>query len=352
MYLGKMNFLMRLSLFGIIALLSLASCARYQKIPRFNETSVPPAPDYSSLDFWAAHPLKLDSSDRDPGFHPRLDNQQAEVDVFFIHPTTFTRQKNIKNCNGDLRDIKLNTKTDKTTILFQASAFRNGTRVYAPRYRQAHFNSYFTKDRLTAQKAFEIAYRDVANAFEHYLKEYNQGRPFIIASHSQGSTHGIPLIQQKIDGKGLQGKMVAAYLIGIPVHKDTFRFIKPCATPEETGCFVSWRTFKEGYVPEYEDNKPILVTNPISWNLDPGLVPKEKNQPSLLRNFDQVYPFLIGAQIHSTVLWENKPKFRGSIFLTTKNYHPADINVFYFSIRENVGRRISSYFNHKNKEQP
>lgn len=350
MFRDHLNVSRTIFIFAVWTIGMLTSCARYQKIPAFKESAVPPAPDYSSLDFWAAHPSKLDSSDRDPGKAPVSQDMQAGVDVFFIHPTTFTRQKRIKNCNGDIRDAKLNEKTDRSTILFQASAFRNGTRVFAPRYRQAHFNSYFTKDKKTAQQAFDIAYQDVANAFEYYLKEYNQGRPFIIAAHSQGSTHGIPLIQKMIDGKGLQEKLVAAYLVGLPVNKDTFRFIKPCETPEQTGCFVSWRTFKEGFIPEAEDNKPIVVTNPISWNLESGLVPKEKNQPSLLRDFDQVYPALVGAQIHSTVLWVNKPKFKGSIFLRTKNYHPADINFFYFSIRENVGRRITSYFNHKNKE--
>jgi hypothetical protein len=338
-------------LFFLWVMLSFTACARYQKIPTFDESRIPPAPDYRLLENWAAHPEKVDSSDRDPGVKEKILDEGAEVDVFFIHPTTFTRQRRIKSCNGDLRDAELNAKTDRTTILFQASAFRNGTRVFAPRYRQAHFNSYFTKDKKTARKAFDIAYEDVVAAFEYYMSEYNQGRPFIIAAHSQGSTHGIPLIRQMIDGKGLQEKLVAAYLIGLPVQKDTFRFIKPCRSPEETGCFISWRTFKEGAELENEKNLPILVTNPISWNLDTVAVPKENNLPSLLRNFDEIHPTLVGAQVHSTVLWVNKPKFKGSIFLRTDNYHPADINFFYFSIRKNVGQRISAYFNHK-KQSP
>ncbi len=37
--------------------------------------------------------------------------------------------------------------------------------------------------------AFEIAYADVKAAFEFYLKIYNNYRPIIIASHSQGTKH-------------------------------------------------------------------------------------------------------------------------------------------------------------------
>ena len=50
--------------------------------------------DYSNLDFWAAHPKKLDGADVSPtGFN--FDRQEdAEVDVFFVHPTTFISSSN------------------------------------------------------------------------------------------------------------------------------------------------------------------------------------------------------------------------------------------------------------------
>lgn len=301
-------------------------------------------PDYSQLDNWAAHPEKIDSSDRFPGKPPKSSDQNALVDVFFIHPTTFTQQKKINRCNADITDNKLNEKTDRTTILFQASAFHNGTRVFAPRYRQAHFNCYFTDDKETARKAFALAYEDVKEAFEYYLNHYNDGRPFIIAAHSQGTTHGIPLIQNLIDGRALQEKLVAAYLVGMRVDRDTFKFIQPCTSPEQTGCFTSWRTFKKGTDLSDEEGMPVCVTNPISWSLSPDYCPPTANKPSLLRDFDTAYPNLVDAQVNSTILWVTKPKFKGSIFLRTHNYHPADINFFYFSIYENVGKRIHQYF--------
>ncbi|MBK8620887.1 MAG: DUF3089 domain-containing protein [Saprospiraceae bacterium] len=264
-----------------LATLQLFSCHSYQKIPVFKTNNIPQAPDYSNPDHWAALPFKTDPSDKIAGDTVLVINTEAPVDVFFVHPTTFTQQKNIYSTNANLTDDVLNLKTDRTSILFQASAFNNGTRVFAPRYRQAHFNNYFTKDKATAKQAFEIAYRDVEAAFVYYLKNYNQGRPFIIASHSQGTTHSIPLIKKWIDGQKLQDQLVAAYLVGIGVCKDTFIYIKPCSSPDETGCFTSWRTFKKGTeLKEKKEN--ILVTNPVSWSLDVQYVDKKEKQTQLI----------------------------------------------------------------------
>ena len=125
----------------------------------------------------------------------RKDYQQDQtVDVFFLHPTTLTDQEDDR-WNADFQDAKLNAKTDYSSILYQASTF-NEYRVFAPRYRQAHIRSYFTTDTTRARQAFDTAYEDIRQAFTYYLKNYNQGRPIVIASHSQGSTHAIRLLKE------------------------------------------------------------------------------------------------------------------------------------------------------------
>eukprot|EP01047_Picozoa_sp_COSAG01_P083779 COSAG01_NODE_17679_length_1132_cov_1.120039_1_plen_74_part_10 len=70
----------------------------------------------------------------------------------------------------------------------QASAFTSVCRIYAPKYRQAAIAAYG----LPAEQAevvFGTAYSDVAAAFRHYIEQHNRGRPFILASHSQGGHH-------------------------------------------------------------------------------------------------------------------------------------------------------------------
>ena len=67
-----------------------------------------------------------------------------------------------------------------------------------------------------------------------------------------------------IDGKELQKQLIAAYLLGMPVHKDDFLFIPPCDEADQTNCFTGWRTFKKGYEPTWKERE-VIVTNPLSW---------------------------------------------------------------------------------------
>jgi hypothetical protein len=81
----------------------------------------------------------------------------------------------------------------------------------------------------------------------------------------------------------------------------------------------------------------------LTWKLDETNASSTLNKGGLLRDFDKVIPALVHAQVHGNVLWVNKPKFFGNIFLTMKNYHIADYNLFYLNIRENVETRIRSF---------
>ena len=69
--------------------------------------------------------------------------------------------------------------------------------------------------------AFNGAYEDVRSAFFYYLQHWNQGRPFILAGHSQGSQHLVRLIQELEtlhETSVLLDRLVAAYLIGCAVR--------------------------------------------------------------------------------------------------------------------------------------
>jgi hypothetical protein len=47
-------------------------------------------------------------------------------------------------------------------------------------------------------QALDLAYQDVESAFDYYLTHYNQGRPFIVVGHCQGTTHALRLSEQKV----------------------------------------------------------------------------------------------------------------------------------------------------------
>jgi len=301
-------------------------------------------PYYSNQNYWAAAPFKYNPSDNVPkGLNQK--SKDTLADVFFIYPTTYTDQQMPDGWNADIDDEKLNKKTDNSTILYQASVFNGYCRIFSPRYRQANLKAFFTNKKDSAEAAFNLAYEDVKNAFEYYLKNYNNGRPIIIASHSQGTLHAGRLLKEFFEGKPLEKQLVCAYIIGLPVFTNYFSELKPCKDSTSTGCFVTWRTFEEGYISPIieKETRKAYVINPLTWTMDTSFAPAVLNKGGILRNFNKVIPGLVHAQIHGNVLWVNKPKFFGSIFLKTKNYHIADYNLFYENIRENVGTRVRTF---------
>jgi hypothetical protein len=303
-------------------------------------------PDYSNLDYWAAHPYKLDLSDS-VSKPLRKQVRDSTVDVFFIHPTTYTLEIKDGKDNAAIDDSYINAKTDYSTILYQASVFNGSCRVFAPRYRQANLLMFIEKDSVRKKVAFELAYQDLKVAFIYYLEHYNNQRPFIIAAHSQGSLHAKRLIKEMIEGTPLQNRLVCAYLPGMPVEKNYFNVIKPCEDSLHTGCFVSWRTFRKNYTAELytgHEKDEISVTNPLTWTTNTSVAPKSLNRGAVLYRFNSVYKHVNDARIHNNILWISKPRFPWGFTYLSKNYHLGDINLFYMNIREDVKRRIGLFW--------
>jgi hypothetical protein len=335
------------TLFLFLTLFSFLSCSdkylRYTHLYQFKSENK--KPDYSNLNYWAAHPLKWDPSDSIP--KPlRKEKRDSAVDVFFLHPTIYTAQIKDSSLNADIDDYYLNAKTDYSSILYQASVFNQHARIFAPRFREAHISAYFQKDTLASIRAFDLAYEDIKASFEYYLKKYNNGRPIIIASHSQGTTHALRLLKDYFENKPLQTQLVAAYLVGMGIPKDLFSSLKMCEDPKETGCICGWRTFRKGFKPLYveAENGNSFVTNPITWKTDNGYASRKMNSGSVLYKFNKIYKRTTDAYINEGVIWVNKPKFPGSFLYSAKNYHVGDINLYYMNIRENIGQRIENYF--------
>lgn len=337
-------------LFSTLVVLAFAACkATYNPHTAFDPKLTPAAPDYSRPENWAALPTRFDVADLTPS--PSLKDMQdtALVDVFFLHPTTLTEsRKEWEVWNGDLTDEKLNKKTDNSPIKYQASAFNGAGRIYAPRYRQAHLYSFFTKDKATAAQALDTAYTDVVAAFRYYIKHWNQGRPFIIASHSQGSRHAMLLLKQEIENTPLKKQLVAAYLAGWPVPQNYFATIPPCESPDQTGCFCSWRTYERKYGLKNAAQPDITCTNPILWKTGTNCyAPKSLNKGAVVYDFEKVLPQICDAEPYKGILLCSKPKFRGSFLIRTKNYHPGDINLYYMNVRENAALRADVFLKQK-----
>ncbi|GAA4376822.1 DUF3089 domain-containing protein [Hymenobacter koreensis] len=330
-----------------IPLLLLSGCLNIIK-PRREFTAYTPsaAPNYSQPESWAALPTRADAADQLPAGTDLQDRQaQAPADVFFVHPTTLFKPS---AWNADLADAQLNSFTDNSVIRKQASVFNAAGRIYAPRYRQATLISFFDST-ANGKLALELAYGDVRAAFEFYLKHHNQGRPIIVAGHSQGTHHARRLVREFFDqDPKLRRQLVAAYLIGFDVPRSTYQMLQPCTDSLQTGCYVSWNTAEWGY--EFTPFRNAVVTNPLTWALDTAAAPAALNRGSVPIGFDKIEPNVADAKIHNGVLWMHPPESNGyprfllpGQPLLRHSFHIADYGLYYMNLRRNAVARVQAW---------
>jgi hypothetical protein len=303
-------------------------------------------PNYSDKDSWAVLPENI--PDEISTFN--IDKNKKEADVFFIYPTLID-SRNQREWNSDIWDEDIRNDVINRPVKYQASAWLDAGNLYVPYYRQAHIRVFNDKFRVDGDKALNLAYNDIKEAFSYYLENFNNDKPFIIASHSQGTVHAKRLISEFIDGKELQKKLIAAYLVGIKVFEDEFKNIKPMNSPDETGGFVTWNTFKFNKYPR-KDNyenwfKGGVTTNPITWD-DSKEAKKDLHKGLLYRDL-KIFSQNIDIKLIDGIVWSSIPNVPGKILLqTVRSYHFADINLFWVDIRENAKLRVDQWFKKNN----
>ena len=329
----------------------------------------PPAPDYDQPAAWLAFP-GTDGLERStpPGL-TAVNEADAPADVFFIHPTTYLKSDRA-NAPYDSADTPFNPPVR----LAQISAFNGCCRLYAPHYRQASL-----KALRGDPKAVDIAYDDVRRAFRWYIAHENHGRPFILASHSQGSAHAQRLLQQEILGTPLQGRLVAAYVIGAYVPADFARIGLPtCDAPRQTGCIAAWNTVQQGRdgprrmmlhqsywwqgaikAPDRITGAqpPNICVNPLTWSqtaaapadANPGALPfPKKPWPTAAVTLAPLAPHLTGARCEGGVLVVDigagaPPGFHDLLSTFIGSYHQNDYGIFYAAIRANAVQRVQAW---------
>ena len=323
--------------FLLVGLL-LSSCKSTYKTQSFQEKDIPRSPDYNDEKNWAVLPNTY-SAELKEFSSTEIDTLQA--DVFYVYPTLNTDKEDIR-WNVPVNDAKQQNKVLNKAVLFQASAWATAGKLYVPYYRQAHLRSYKML-KSGGKDALLLAYSDVKRAFQIYLKKYNNGRPIIIASHSQGSTHTKFLLRDFFDNKPLQQKLIAAYIVGTIVKPDEFKTIKPMSNPTETKGFVAWNTFKKNHYPKKKDFYiGSVTTNPITWNGD-KTTELDQHKGFLYSN-KKIYKKALKIEVTDGIIWSTNPKFPMRFFMSfIKNYHVGDINLFWQDIRENAELRTTTW---------
>ena len=316
----------------------LVNCKSVRSIDRFVKKDIPVAPNYNNEINWAVLPNSY-SEDLKEFASKEIDTLKA--DVFYVYPTLNT-DKGDARWNVPIIDAEQKNKVLNKAVLFQASAFTTAGKLYVPYYRQAHLRSYSMLEK-GGKKALLLAYSDVKKAFEVYLKKYNKGRPIIIASHSQGSTHTKFLLRDFFDDKPLQEQLIAAYLVGAVMKLDLFKTIKPMIKPNETGGVLGWNTFKKGSYPKEKDlYKGSVTTNPITW--DAKKTTELYQHKGFLYSNKKIYKRALKLEITDGLVWSTNPRFPLRFFMSfMKNYHIGDINLFWKDISDNAVLRTNTW---------
>lgn len=329
--------------------------------PLASAADVPAAPDYLKPTAWAAYPGRPSRVDELPAGVARGGDMGA--DVFFIHPTTYLAPV-MGNAPFDASG-EVGARVDDVVLRFQASVFNGCCRIFAPRYRQASLRA-ITTNSAEAYAIDALAYGDVARAFEIFLKQTGN-RPFVIASHSQGSIHALRLLQQQIMGTPLQKRLIAAYIIGtaLPVEIEQ-RGLPVCRGATQTGCVITWNSVRSGHDDRrrHEDaviwwdghyqaiaGRSLVCVNPLNWQQDASAA-AQANLGGVYgdgRNAPIPAPIvgLTGAVCENGLLGVDVPREQrrhfGDVLTVMGIYHDFDYGLFYMNLRSNAAERVRAF---------
>jgi hypothetical protein len=228
--------------------------------PAAAQTPTPAAPDYSKDSAWLCLPGRSDPCSTPlpttalgpTGYGANSVATAAKdppIDCFYVYPTVSRDQ----GMNSDLE-----VSEEKPTAEVQFARFGSVCRTFAPIYRQMTLGAvaaYSTGADIAPAAA--LAYRDVAAAWRNYLASKNEGRPFVLIGHSQGSLMLQMLISREIEtNPGVAARMKLAIVPGfnvlVPQGKlvgGTFKHTPLCSRVGQTGCVMAWSSFRENNVP-------------------------------------------------------------------------------------------------------
>lgn len=287
--------------------------------------------------------------------------QGPRVAVFFVHPTSYTARD---HWNAPLEDGEAN-RTAQIYVRGMATPFNANADVWAPRYRQASIGAFLT-DSPDGLRALDLAYGDVAQAFDRFLAEVPPDRPIVLAGHSQGAAIVIRLLKERIAGKPLAARIVAAYPVGWPVslaHDLPLLGLPACTVPDQTGCVASWGSFAEPAEPgklaggyamsvgldgQPRGETPILCSNPLTGQQG-GSAPAEANLGTLVPGTSladgTLTPKAVPARCddRTGLLLIGDPPKMGEYVLPGNNYHVYDIPLFWANLRADVLAREAAW---------
>jgi hypothetical protein len=245
---------MRYRFFAATAALGAATLAPAQ-------AQVPAAPNYANASAWLCLPGRADICSTPVPTAALNANgygsvgrssvaRGAPIDCFYVYPTASSDQ----GLNSDLNA----GREERLAAESQFARFASVCRPFAPIYRQMTLTSVVAHSAgADVTPAGLLALGDVVAAWRNYIRTRNQGRPFVLVGHSQGSLMLQQLIAREIEtnpavARRMKLAILPGYNVLVPQGKlvgGTFKRTPLCSRSGETGCVISWVSFRVNNVP-------------------------------------------------------------------------------------------------------
>jgi len=305
--------------------------------------------DYSQAENWLDVPAAMV---KDGVLDATAADSLKAVDVFYIYPTVTGFRPETEVC--DMTDTMMIAGAQMVRQI-QTGVFDESCNVFMPIYRQISMPKPGSDYRAIIDYVSKF---DATDALDYYLTNLNQGRPFILAGHSQGASVLIALLENYMTKhpEALK-RMVAAYPIGFAVTKDWLAKtgLKFAEGATDTGVIVSWNT--EGPANLKEKNMTLaeggISINPINWKRDDTYADVKENLGSLNVEGKLVTPGLADARVDTVrgsvvvTTIANKELYAipadGAVMFGPESYHLHDYGFFFNNLKQNVADRIKAF---------
>lgn len=282
----------------------------------------------------------IDYSDNRCWFENKQDATGKDVDLFYVVPTCiwdYTDSLGQTRHHMDIFNTEQRALTDPS-IQLAKSVLADSCNFFSPYYRQISMDSWLTLDTALIEERFKLAYQDVADAFHYYMEHDNQGKPFILAGHSQGAKAVIELLKREMT-PDISRKLIATYAIGYTVTPEElagYSTLRPAQDSIDTGVLIGFNsvTRPDAVSPLFRDN--VVCINPVNWRTD--ATPATSYQGFTVAQDTTIHTLIV------TGINEEQYFIPSVAALLPKgNLHVQEFNLYNEDLRKNVLQRIRAF---------
>lgn len=310
------------------------------------------APDYSKPELWLALPGQAD----------------MPADVIYLYPSACMDPASPVICPIDNPSM---VQGAKDYLAQSGAVFEDVGNIFAPYWRQVN-------GALLGGMSFEQVDEaewaeprtDVYAALDYYFENLNDGRPWMIAGHSQGSRLiGMVLGEYMKEHPDYYARMICAYRVGDAMTRpylEKYPHVKPAQCADDLGVCASWNTEGPANI-----GKPSLVVppeavaiNPLNWCVDEtpageelclgcllpenpgsGMTALEEKASAVLNLERGVVVITNPAMSKYSVSALAVEEMRGmtEVLFGPESFHNMDYGFFYYNIRENAKLRARTW---------